>query len=715
MLNVRVRRQIDAETKSSFPATLVNSESTCSIAITKSCTLNFARLRCDRQHPCGACSRRGLTNSCNYATTSSSTPDAQRSVAPRQSNSLHGRISELESLVVTLMEGQSLPTPPAPKSHTPSSLVVSEAASPADPGTLELRESGTSYVQSAHWEAILTKIRGLKEDLVTDSKAPPGSHLFYGPSRHATRDEILAAVPPRPVVDRLMTLHFDSYIITPCQYIQAFFPLSEVLTVCCRSHSWQEVSPRGGFFLTWPITSSLTFNQYETFWKDPSATSIAWIGLMFSMLYIAAQLQTFTIDFTDGRAESLQAEYLTMKDAFREKAVQCLILARYTTGGPYILEALITVLTGEFVLLKDGATDGWLLISMILHLAMRMGYHRDPDHFPGISPFEGEMRRRIWTTILQLDLALSLEMGLPRSATDTHIDTKQPRNLRDCDFEEDTIEMPPPRPETEWTPVLPLIARGRLISALGLICDVNTDINPPSYDKVLKVDALLEDVHKRAIPPVLRWETMPHPITDSPNLVIQRVSVETTYYKSRILLYRRALISYPVRQSQERDRESVRICLDSALKILSFQQMLHEESQPFGRLSQLRWKVAHIFNQDVLLATSVLCLYLQDVDKFELPETAGQTTWSPRAEEIRQRLTISHKIWLQMSTASAEAGKVAKALSIVLGNTEASVEDGSGPAFYDFLTDFDAIPLNGFGATFNNQCEKNTLGHADCN
>ncbi|KAH7157964.1 hypothetical protein B0J13DRAFT_543179 [Dactylonectria estremocensis] len=644
------------------------------------------KLRCDRQHPCGACSRRGLTDSCNYATTSSSTPDAQQSVAPRQSTSLHGRISELESLVVTLMKGQSLQTPPAPTSPRRSSLSFAdvfpeirrpkksqdEAASPADPGTLEVRESGTSYVQSVHWEAILTKIRGLKEDLVTDSKAPPGSHLFYGPNRHATRDEILAAVPPRPVVDRLMALHFDSYIITP--YL---------------------------------IHGKKFLREYETFWEDPSATSIAWVGLMFSMLYIAAQLQIFTIDFPDGRAESPNAEYLTMKDAFREKAVQCLILARYTTGGPYILETLITVLTGEFILLKDGATDGWLLISMILHLAMRMGYHRDPDHFPGISPFEGEMRRRIWTTILQLDLSLSLEMGLPRSATDTHIDTKPPHNLRDCDFEEDTTEMPPPRPETEWTPVLPLIARGRLITALGLICDVNTDINPPSYDEVIKVDALLEDVHNRAIPPVLRWETMPHPITDSPNLVVQRVSVETTYYKSRILLYRRALISYPVQQSQEQGRESVRICLDSALKILSFQQMLHEESQPFGRLCQLRWKVTHIFNQDVLLATSVLCLYLQDVDKFELPETAGQTAWSPMAEEIRQQLTISHKIWLQMSTASAEAGKVAKALSIVLGNTEASAEDGSGPDSYDFLTDFDATPLND-GATFNNQCEKHT-------
>lgn len=429
---------------------------------------------------------------------------------------------------------------------------------------------------------------------------------------------------------------------------------------------------------------------------------------MYSMLYIAAQLQAFTMDSTDGRAELLKAEYLTMKDSFREKAVQCLILARYTTGGPYILETLITVLTGEFILLKDGATDGWLGISMILHLAMRMGYHRDPDHFPGVSPFEGEMRKRIWTTILQLDISLSLEMGLPRNATDKHIDTQQPRNLRDCDFDEDTTELPPARPETEWTPVLPLIARGRLVSVLGAVCDINTDVKPPSYDLVIKVDALLKVMHNREIPPVLRWETMPHPITDSPNLVVQRVSVETTYYKARILLYRRALVSYPGRQPHARDRESVQICLESALKILSFQQMLHEESQPFGRLCQLRWKVTHIFNQDVLLATSVLCIYLQDFDKFELAETAGQTTPSPRAEQVRQQLTISHKIWHQMSTASAEAGKVAKALSIVLGGTEASAEDGSGPGAYDFLTGFDTMPMNEFGATFNNQCEKHT-------
>ena len=144
------------------------------------------------------------------------------------------------------MKGQSLPNPSRPSSLSFTDVLPEirrpkksqdEAASPADPGTLKLRESGTSYVQSVHWEAILTKIKGLKEDLIIDSKTTPGAHLFYGPNRHATRDEILDAVPPRPIVDRLMALHFDSYIVTQCQYIQAFFPLSEALTVCCRFHS----------------------------------------------------------------------------------------------------------------------------------------------------------------------------------------------------------------------------------------------------------------------------------------------------------------------------------------------------------------------------------------------------------------------------------------------------------------------------------------------
>ena len=405
---------------------------------------------------------------------------------------------------------------------------------------------------------------------------------------------------------------------------------------------------------------------------------------MFSMMSIAAQLQAFNVESIDEHSERVKSENLRMKESFREKAVQCLVLAKYTSGGPHILETLITILTGEHILKKDGATDGWLFIGMILHIAIRMGLHRDADHFPQISLFEGEMRRRIWTTILQLDLVLSLEKGLPRNATDTQIDTRRPLNLRDCDFDEGTAEMPAPRPDTEWTPILPMIAKGRLIPALGLVCDLNTDVKTPSYSEVLRVDRVLEDVFRRTTPAALRWKMMLHRITDSPNLILQKVSMETSYHKSRILLYRRILVKFPS-QIQERDNEAVRICVVSALKILAFQQMLHEESRPFGRLAQLRWKVYQIFNQDVLLATSVLCLYFQDLHNFPPPKEVDRETPVSTIEEIREQLALSRDIWLQMSATSLEARKVAKALSIVLGSTHSRSSLDSEDSPHDLL------------------------------
>ena len=400
-----------------------------------------------------------------------------------------------------------------------------------------------------------------------------------------------------------------------------------------------------------------------------------------------------------------------MKEDFRERAVQCLMLANYTMGGPHILETLIMILTEESLLLKNSTTDGWLLVNTILRLAILMGYHRDSDHFPELSAFEAEMRRRVWTTILQLDFVLSLEKGLPRGAIETQTDTKQPLNLRDDDFDESTTKLPPPRPEREWTPILPLIAKARLRTALGLICDVNANINSLSRPEAARINAILEDVHERGIPPALRWDTQPHPITESSSLLMQRIGIETTYHKSRILLWRRILTTCPAQELREEDEVPVQICIDSALKILSFQELLFEESQPFGRLAQLKWKITHIFNQDALLATSILCLYLQEEDKFRASGSTVHTTWSSKVEEIRHRLRISHGIWFQMSETSAEAGKAAKALSIVLGVRDVSVVDEAAPRDYDFPADVDGMPLYGFGVGYADQCKGLRCAH----
>jgi hypothetical protein len=405
------------------------------------------------------------------------------------------------------------------------------------------------------------------------------------------------------------------------------------------------------------------------------------------MLYTAVQLQN---QATETARHSADTSYNSASVTFRDRSIQCLCLARYTRGGPYVLEALIMLLTGEFFLCKATAGDAWLSISMVLHLAVRMGYHRDPDHFGGLSIFEGEMRRRVWATILQIDLSFSLETGLPRTAIDAHSDTREPRNLQDYDLDEDSISLPISRPESEWTPVLALITRRRLLNVLGPICDLNTNVVPATPDKVAQVGAMLEHVHKCDIPPALRWAGALQAITDSPIMLLHRISVETTYHKSRILLYRRTVTGLRLSVSTNY-ADVARRCVDSALTILSFQEMLHEESQPHGRLSRLRWKAWHILYQDVLLATSVLCLYLQDYQDRDSSGTVGSRSQSWRRDELRDRLAASHRMWLQLSPCSPEAAKIASAVDTVL---ERSASCPGTPGELDwkaFLADIDHV------------------------
>ena len=84
--------------------------------------------------------------------------------------------------------------------------------------------------------------------------------------------------------------------------------------------------------------------------------------------------------------------------------------------------------------------------------AITVGLHREPSHMSDkISPFNQEMRRRIWATIQSYDLQASFDHGLPSILCSLHYDVNPPRNIDDDEFDEDTRELPPSRPPTEYT------------------------------------------------------------------------------------------------------------------------------------------------------------------------------------------------------------------------------------------------------------------------
>ena len=118
------------------------------------------------------------------------------------------------------------------------------------------------------------------------------------------------------------------------------------------------------------------------------------------------------------------------------RARQALVAGRYHNGRPYSVEAVLVYGFCTYLQKEDPDADAWMILGISARLAMKMGYHRDPRHFANISPFEGEMRRRVFWMIKNLDTLLSFQIGLPGIVHDEECDVAPPRNLFDTDFDE---------------------------------------------------------------------------------------------------------------------------------------------------------------------------------------------------------------------------------------------------------------------------------------
>jgi len=84
---------------------------------------------------------------------------------------------------------------------------------------------------------------------------------------------------------------------------------------------------------------------------------------------------------------------------------------------------------------------------------MHQGYHRDPSHNLNITPFEGELRRRLWAAVNQMEVLFSVMVGVPKSFIYAHCDTKLPSNLYDDELFEEMKELPQSRPLEEATDI----------------------------------------------------------------------------------------------------------------------------------------------------------------------------------------------------------------------------------------------------------------------
>ncbi|KAK1461062.1 fungal specific transcription factor [Colletotrichum melonis] len=409
----------------------------------------------------------------------------------------------------------------------------------SETGSMRSSAMEHQYVGSEHWSAIMDSIADLKDhfDREEQSKlaeSPTADYCFEDPSSFtqrrrwqrplllygcrpaASRSEILSTLPPKNAVDR---------------YISRYFNRLDLVSSSASVH--------GPTFL----------KEYEQFWRDPNDTSAMWIGLLFSMICLAVIASDPSTEISEDGHQQLQIEL------YREKLVQCLLMGEYTQGGDYALETFMNYVYVEFRIHDDSQRDVWFLLGLEVNLAKRMGYHRDPKHFPEITPLKAEMRRRVWATVLLGDILISGQMGMPRMVRDGEFDTAEPRNLNDEDLHGEMTSLPPPRPETEHTTALGIIARRRLLIALGTISDLAASLSPSSYADIMRLDGILEQAYNN-IPPPLRMKSMASSVTDSPQVIMARLFLRHMFCEGKIMLHPTMVLCSLVYQRQTLGREN---------------------------------------------------------------------------------------------------------------------------------------------------------------
>lgn len=257
-------------------------------------------------------------------------------------------------------------------------------------GQLKISKSETSYVGQGHWASILDSISDLKrevDDGEDDSaefdewqqedslpanlaNTSNSSSLLNSPKR-MTKTEILASIPPKHIVDQL---------------VSAF---------------WNSPDPFK------PILHAIQFQQeYHRHFQEPRKTPVMWLALLFSIMSLGCSMR-----LKSGSIHLSPSAQATIEEAqrYHEIAASAAILADYSScKNHYTIETLILYAGG----LRSACAffDVWLLTGVILRLAIRMGYHRDGDHYK-ISPYTAEMRRRQWGCLYMADVLMSWQLG----------------------------------------------------------------------------------------------------------------------------------------------------------------------------------------------------------------------------------------------------------------------------------------------------------------
>ncbi|KAK6848916.1 hypothetical protein PG995_012749 [Apiospora arundinis] len=343
------------------------------------------KIKCDRHSPCSNCTKAGVT-----CTPSTPAPARKRR---RPNHDLQQRLARCEELL------QEYATA---KPAGPASGPAPDEKGIRPVGKLIHGDSGPRFMNSFMWAEVYDELRAMREIMDNDVGDDESCST---PADGQTPDHNNGLLFSEGMDVSLEDLHPDpAHVFGLWQtFLERVNPLTKVIHV-------PSVQP----FLVEAATKRDTLpKKVEALMFSIYVLGATALSPQESLALLGYSRDEAITRFSRGcRLAFMRIQIFKQYDLI---TLQALVLYQHSLGGHYDRNA------------------AWILNGTIVRIAQIMGLHRDGEAL-GLSPFDAEMRRRIWWQIVLLDASYALMSGLGQSMVPRSWDTKKPANLTDSDL-----------------------------------------------------------------------------------------------------------------------------------------------------------------------------------------------------------------------------------------------------------------------------------------
>lgn len=362
--------------------------------------------------------------------------------------------------------------------------------------------------------------------------------------------------------------------------------------------------------------------QYKTFWEDPSHQSAS----TFAPLLTAVLTVAVSFDPQPSTPEESSSwDYLKQDAPKSLQAWLAKLPRKQRVDLPTLQTETLLLLSLQLRLVST--EELWKASGSLVRSGMVMGLHVNLSQSANLSFYQAECRRRLWITIVELDLQISITSGMPVMTPELDFGPLTPSNLNDVDFDESTSEPPSPSSLGEETDSLAQITLATSLAHRIKVMNAVQHTSPldnlsERVEQARRLGKYISDVPSQ-LKPNNNIETT------SPAFVLNHVLLDV-FLRRPLLCLLRPVITHTQSPCDHPSFHEIRgACLDSSLAILSFQDYFDPHyADPDVTNANAYWDIFHTFCQhDILWAALSVCEHMRLPSNISsAPSPADNTT-----------------------------------------------------------------------------------------